>query len=252
MYALRRKFKIVPILNFSKKSKCTNGHLEVAKWLIEISQNKNLKLGLINIHSNNEFAFIGSCMNGHLEVAQWLIEISQVENECEKIGSINIYAVNGSAFVCGCMNGHLKVAKWLLEILQKDNATLGSMNIHSLCKEAFIKSCENSHLEVAKWLYLLGGMKFDIDVINDNYDNIKNNKLLVRIIGSDYKNNNKIKKEYLKEYHKWKIGIIIRVCGKLMKFYNYVLEKTYSPKGIGYFRAHDDFNDKIKDDAIKC
>ena len=46
---------------------CENGHLEVAKWLIETFEG-------IDIHAVNEYAFRGACENGHLEVERWLIE----------------------------------------------------------------------------------------------------------------------------------------------------------------------------------
>src|SRR5271169_2262183 len=50
---------------------CSNGHLEVAKWLLWQSQQNGFTL--INIHAYNEWAFIQSCGNGHLEVARWLL-----------------------------------------------------------------------------------------------------------------------------------------------------------------------------------
>ena len=118
------------------------------------------------------------------------------------------------------------------------------INIHADTEDAFGLSCKNNKLDTTKWLYLLDRRNFDINVINNNYDYIKNNKSLTRLIACDYKNNSWIKKEYTKEYNKWKLRIIIKTSGKLMKFYNYIMEKSYSPKGIGYLRAHDDFNNK--------
>jgi len=56
---------------------CTNGHLEVAKWLVELSQSEGFSL--IDIHLENEYAFQWSCKRGYLEVARWLIELSQSE-----------------------------------------------------------------------------------------------------------------------------------------------------------------------------
>ena len=233
------------------KWSCSNGHLDVAKWLIKLSQTEKeyAKMGLINIHATNEYAFRWSCANGHLEIAKWLIEISKNNN----IGLINIHANSEDAFSLSVRYDHLEVARWLIELSQteKEYEKMGLINIHSQDDFPFFLSCAYNHLDASKWLYLLDRRNFNIDVINVRYDYIKNNKPLVRIIGFDYKNNNRIRKEYLKEYHKWKLRCIIRMCGKLMKFYNYIMEKSYSPKGIGYIRACDDFNDKIENSTIK-
>ena len=47
---------------------CRNGHLEIAKWLVDLSMQKNFTP--INIHACNEYAFQLSCEYGHLESSQ--------------------------------------------------------------------------------------------------------------------------------------------------------------------------------------
>jgi len=71
---------------------CCNGYIETLKWL--------LTLGEINIHANDEEAFIRSCSEGHFEVVKWLMKIS------EKSGKIiNIHAKDEKAFKESCING---------------------------------------------------------------------------------------------------------------------------------------------------
>lgn len=53
---------------------CEHGYLEISKWLVDLSLQKNFIP--INIHANNEAAFQKSCMNNHLEVAKWLVNLS--------------------------------------------------------------------------------------------------------------------------------------------------------------------------------
>ena len=43
---------------------CKNGHINIAKWLLEIKQNIDISV----FH----YAFCHACSNGHLNVAKWL------------------------------------------------------------------------------------------------------------------------------------------------------------------------------------
>ncbi len=81
---------------------CGNGHIEIAKWLWEISKS------MIDMHFGDEFAFRRSCENGYLDMAQWLWNIS---NE-----TINIHVLNEYAFKWSCYFGEFQIAKWLWEI----------------------------------------------------------------------------------------------------------------------------------------
>ena len=108
---------------------------------------------------------------------------------------------------------------------------------------------ECRHTKVTKWLYMLDKGKFDVKYINEYYKYTKDDKNFVRIICSDYKNNKYLRKEYKKEYTKWRIKINIKMICKILKFYKYVLEKSYSPKGTGYIRTKNDFDLLKKNDA---
>ena len=46
---------------------CSNGHLNVAKWLLQFNP---------NVHALNDEAFRSACKNGHLDVAKWLIQFN--------------------------------------------------------------------------------------------------------------------------------------------------------------------------------
>ena len=53
---------------------CKYGHLEIAKWLINLSIKEEEP---INIHIDNEWAFRKSCEQGHLNVVKWLYRVSK-------------------------------------------------------------------------------------------------------------------------------------------------------------------------------
>jgi hypothetical protein len=71
--------------------------LEVAQWL--------LSLGGVNIHSDDELAFVGACGSGHLEVAQWLFSL----------GGVDIHVGDDEAFrwACDCMPAE-GAGRWLI------------------------------------------------------------------------------------------------------------------------------------------
>jgi RNAse (barnase) inhibitor barstar len=131
---------------FAFRQSCYNGHIEVAKWLWDISS-KEIN-SPINIHAKNEDAFLRSCYNGHIELAKWLWDISSKEIN----SPINIYAKNEDAFLWSCYNGHIELAKWLWDISKEINS---SIDIHAQDEYAFRMGCYNGYIEVAKWLATL-------------------------------------------------------------------------------------------------
>ena len=109
------------------RKSCENGHLAIAKWLLDLGFQKNFTP--INIHAYEEWAFRYSCVNGHLEIARWLVDLGFQKN----FTPINIHIFAEWAFRYSCANGHLEIARWLVDLVIQDG-----------------------HLEVAKCLVKLG------------------------------------------------------------------------------------------------
>lgn len=225
--------------NYAFIKSCEYGHLEIAKLINEISMHKKI-CPLILQHRNNS-AFINSCQEGHLETAKWLLEMSRTRKD---VGIINIHVNNENAFTYSCVFNHLEVAKWLIEI--SEDKEIGKINIHENKERAFKISCYRKCHAVVRWLYLLDRGKFDIHYLNKHYNDIKSDNFLVRIIGSDYRNNDKLRKEYKYAYNNWKLRISASVICKTLIFYKSFLEKSYSPivDGKGFLRTKNDFTNK--------
>lgn len=109
-------------------SSCEGGHLEISQWLWNLNQN-------INIHVENELAFRHACLNDHLDTVKWLWQL----------GNIDIHAEEDTAFRYACEEGNLEIAKWLSQLDQ--NIDIRAYN------EGFRFACENDNLEMAKWLW---------------------------------------------------------------------------------------------------
>ena len=95
---------------YAFRCSCKNGHTEIARWLIKLSESGEYRK--INIHINDEWSFRYSCQNGHSEIARWLIHLG----ESEEYGKININAYNYQAFCSSCVNGHSEIAHWLIHL----------------------------------------------------------------------------------------------------------------------------------------
>jgi ankyrin repeat protein len=128
------------------RNACYYGHLEVAKWLLQVKPD-------INNSFNNEMAFRCACVKGHLEVAKWLLQV--------KLDINNSYQ---SAFHLACEYGHLEVAQWLLSM--KPDINMSVYN-HYAFRTACVHGSLVRELEVAEWLQSLKPylyvIEYDID-----------------------------------------------------------------------------------------
>ena len=105
---------------------CSNGHLKVAQWLLEIEPN-------INISAQEEYAFRRACSNNHLEVATWLRSLHPEKYYFEvgdnQFGDKLIFQCvyeMGIRFAYICNEGNLEEAKKFLQ----GNPTLDLSLIH--------------------------------------------------------------------------------------------------------------------------
>jgi hypothetical protein len=80
---------------------CEYGHLELAKWIIEIRCD-NFKI------SHYARAFWLSCKNGHLHVCQWLLQVTK-----EKGKEFDISYDDNAAIGYACLENRIDVVKWL-------------------------------------------------------------------------------------------------------------------------------------------
>jgi hypothetical protein len=165
-------YSINPKINYDYngafESACSNGHLEVVKWLynnfidkININEHySNIFKNVIH-HNKLEIAkllyslkekpimhdlytteFIRACVNGKLEMVKWLYSIGDVCIEDKP----NIHFNNEEAFKYASKNGHLQIVNWLINLEDKPN-------IHVDDDFAFKYACHNGHLNIAKLLY---------------------------------------------------------------------------------------------------
>jgi len=100
---------------------CRHNCLKIIKWLCH-----NYK---IDIHFDNEGAFVGACYNGHLDMVKYLISLESIYEK------INIHIFDEVAFKYSCLNGHLNLVKYLISL----DTSHGKINIHpvfpDLCRD---------------------------------------------------------------------------------------------------------------------
>jgi hypothetical protein len=156
--------------DYAFRKSCEHGHLDVAKWLLSLSNNyttirtkytMQLKCKFPNklswLHPKNEklndkflSAFRSSCLNEQIEVAKWLVSIDN-----SIISTIDKYFFG---IISSLRN--IELLKWLLSIAEfPNNLTLDF---------AFQCSCQSGHIEITKWLLSIEPNEIDISIDNDH------------------------------------------------------------------------------------
>ncbi len=79
---------------FAFRYACTNGHIEVAQWLLSVNPD-------INISAYHDYAFRFACRYEHLEVALWLQSLKPY-----------LYVINITNGIIKCDVRHKEEAKW--------------------------------------------------------------------------------------------------------------------------------------------
>jgi len=119
----KTNFDINKNLNYFFKVACSNGHLNLAQWLLTLNINSD-------IHYDKNLFFKLACSNGHLHIAKWLYSINE---------NIDIRIYNDTCFKSACYYNYIEIIKWLaelcsdykLEITDKDNKHIIGWHIKS-------------------------------------------------------------------------------------------------------------------------
>jgi hypothetical protein len=116
---------------------CSNGHLELLKWLYSLTQ---------YIHeAYSIYIFLNcACFNNYLDVAKWLHTVHRFYDAKK----------NTYLFEDCCKRGLLNIAQWIYEKLSLNNYNF---------KDLFEICCKKESLDIVKWLWSIS--KFDNEFI---------------------------------------------------------------------------------------
>lgn len=109
---------------------CSEGRYDEAKELYMIIPD-------INIHSNNEYAFIMACASGDEDFAKWLYNL----------GDVDIHAQNNKPMRYAIEERYINLAKWLYSLGDYTSATMVTF-----FSEQFIKVCESKDTDLFNWM----------------------------------------------------------------------------------------------------
>ncbi len=185
IYNLCKKGKLNELLKHIKndnindvfKYSCEFGHLNIVKYLLT-----NVLQYKINIHYDNDYAYMHADKNGHLDIVEYLLSLEKIkkyinynkefENACQKndIDMVNYLLTKGLTidfltkqriFFIVCTNGYLELCKILINLYDIDiyyNYEMEFWNEGGL----FGYVLKNGHLDVFNYLITLD--------INNEYD----------------------------------------------------------------------------------
>jgi ankyrin repeat protein len=126
---------------------CKYGHIEIAKYIIEIAEKYSGKK--IDIHINNERALVEACRYNKYDIVKYLMTITK--RYSGKIFNIN--TDNEMIFIRTCLCGHLHLTKYLINISINIKTII---NIHAGNEYAFKWSNYTNQMEIVKYLQTLG------------------------------------------------------------------------------------------------
>ena len=123
---------------------CSNGHVDVVKFLLSIHEKKKIRIHALNGKGDN--AFNQACSNGHVEVVKVLIEQSEFNDI--KLNIINKKGEN--AFHQACSNAQTEIVRLLLKQSKAKKIDLNSTNFQG--ESAFDLACSEGHIDVIRIL----------------------------------------------------------------------------------------------------
>jgi len=117
---------------------CTNGHLELAKWLYCLIDKNSPNYNKENLHKIHSKAFAHACINSKLEMAKWLFNLDDIKPDIH-------YGVD-YIFRYLCEKNNFIMLLWLMSLDEKPN-------IHANDEEALRNACYNGNFLMVKWLF---------------------------------------------------------------------------------------------------
>lgn len=155
--------------NLGLKWACSNGNLDIVKYLINFPSTPEN-----NIHLNNNKALKAACSGGNIDVVRYLLTTPHLKKY------IDIHDDKDAALRCVCYNGHLEIVKYLLTSPElEEHANINAPqdkydNMYDDCEDTMlIYACEGSNLEVIKYLLTSPELKEHSRIVNNNKNAFK-------------------------------------------------------------------------------
>jgi ankyrin repeat protein len=126
---------------------CQEGHIDIMKYLISISEKYTDKK--IDIHYNKNIAFFMACKNKHFIVVKYLIEMAE-EYSGQKIDIFCAYHVSTTCIAASIVAGSVEIIKYIFMIAKTYYNC--PFDIHLQNDIYFSLACYSGHVNVVKYL----------------------------------------------------------------------------------------------------
>jgi ankyrin repeat protein len=161
---------------------CNYGHIDIIKYLLNISEKYSSKK--IDIHIQNDYIFNSACYHGNIDIIKYLLDMS------EKYSGTKIN-IRGHTFFNAGANNQIEVLKYLINITEKYSGK--KIDIHYDSDFVFITAYDRNHFKIIKYLLSkelikYSGKAYNILIDDEFGERItdKHNKimLLLKSVGS--------------------------------------------------------------------
>jgi len=202
-------FPVLPdeehIAQFLFEISARNGHLEVAKWIVNefaaarhqqrvlnITIPEGFEVGKnIDVTSKDNYILRGAAENGHLDIIKWLVKeypaVRQQQYDLDIITAkqleesdqyVDVTALNNFAIRLAANNNHLDIIKWLVKDYSEwlkikkleDPSFVGKhVDVTIMNNDSLRRAARNGHLDIIKWLVkeypAVRQQQYDLDII---------------------------------------------------------------------------------------